>query len=176
MLWFALLSATFMFFGVLFVVVSVPPTPPDFMLLPVFAFVAVTTLAMSEVVPRMAYVTAAKNIQLETTEEAVADPGRSASDVLPFRETNLKLRKVASKPAEARRRALAIYQTQFILKMAMAEAVALFGFVVRFLGFPLVYALPFFVACWIAMLLRFPSLEKALVPFERALGVHVPRT
>jgi hypothetical protein len=68
-----------------------------------------------------------------------------------------------------------LYQTTFILKMAMAEAVALFGFVLHFVGFPLAYALPFFVVCWALMIARFPTLEKAIAPLEQATGVHIPR-
>jgi hypothetical protein len=114
-------------------------------------------------------------VKLETEDEAIADPNRQASDVLPFRETTTVMRKVAKDPKAARQRALMIYQTAFILKMALAESIALYGFILHFLGFPLTVALPFFGVCWILMLVRFPTLEKAIAPLEQALGIHIPR-
>jgi hypothetical protein len=174
-LWGALLLSTVLFLVVLLVIRPDPPEAPQPMLLPVLALAAVASAAFSEIVPRMNYRQAARNVKLETEDEAIADPNRHASDVLPFRETTTVMRKVAKDPKAARQRAFMIYQTAFILKMALAESIALYGFILHFLGFPLTVALPFFVVCWILMLVRFPTLEKALAPLEQALGVHIPR-
>src|SRR5438270_2782162 len=51
---------------------------------------------------------------------------------------------------------LALYNTAFLLGMALTESVALFGFVLAFQSFaPMIY-LPFFVVAWIGFILRFP--------------------
>jgi hypothetical protein len=174
-LWGALLFSTVLFLVLLLVIKPEPPEPPEPLMLPVLAVAALGSIVAREVIPRMNYRQVAARVKLETTEEPVADSARAASDVLPFRETTTVLRKVAKNPQAARQRALVIYQTVFILKMALAESVALYGFVLHFLGFPLLHALPFFGVCWVLMLTTFPTLEKAIAPLEQATGVHIPR-
>jgi hypothetical protein len=56
------------------------------------------------------------------------------------------------------------YLTSFILAMALAEAVAIYGMVLGFKGAPSSVVLPFFVGAWILMLIRFPT--------EAKLGEH----
>jgi hypothetical protein len=57
------------------------------------------------------------------------------------------------------------YMTSFILAIALAEAVAIYGLVLGFRGAPLNVVLPFFVGAWILMLIRFPT-EAKLAEFE----------
>lgn len=136
---------------------------------------AVAVLVASFVVPPLGLRQAAQHAKLEATQETVVDPARDGSDVLPYRETATVTRTVAAKPKQARTRALIAYQTSLILGMALSEAVALLGFVLHFVGFPLLWVLPFFLASWVSMALRFPTVEKVLGPFERAAGMHIPR-
>jgi hypothetical protein len=49
--------------------------------------------------------------------------------------------------------------------MAMAEAVALHGFVLWFLGFDFAYVIPLFLVSWVLMVGKFPRLPA----FEREL-------
>lgn len=174
-LWAALIASTVVFLVVLLVLRPAPPEPPPLMMFPGFAVTAVLLLVASVFVPRMTIRNAVLQSKPEVTEETIEDPARAASDVLPYRDTATLTRKVAKNPKKARRKALVIYQTSFILGMALSEAVALFGFVLHFLGFPLSWALPFFGACWISMALRFPTVERVLGPYERAAGLHIPR-
>lgn len=57
------------------------------------------------------------------------------------------------------------YVTSFILAMALAEAVAIYGLVLGFKGAPPSVVLPFFVGAWILMIIRFPT-EAKLAVFE----------
>jgi F0F1-type ATP synthase membrane subunit c/vacuolar-type H+-ATPase subunit K len=58
-----------------------------------------------------------------------------------------------------------LYVTSFILAMALAEAVAIYGMILGFKGAPPMVVVPFFVATWILMLIRFPT-EAKLADFE----------
>ncbi len=70
----------------------------------------------------------------------------------------------------ALRAAFPVYQTTLILGMALAESVALFGFVLVFLGEPLLTGAPFFVVAWGIMLSKAPSARGLVRAFERATG------
>jgi len=57
-------------------------------------------------------------------------------------------------------------QTPFILSMALAEAVALNGFVLWFTGFSLTQAIGFFVVCWVLMIAHFPNPARYVQTLE----------
>jgi hypothetical protein len=65
---------------------------------------------------------------------------------------------------------LAAYQTAAILGLALTEAVALFGFVLGFLGFAPTSFGPFFGAAWVVFVLRFPRATHPLGLLGPALG------
>jgi|SRR5215467_11804783 len=75
---------------------------------------------------------------------------------------------------DARRIALVLYMTPFILSLALSEAVALNGFALGFLGFGLTWSVPLFVASWMLLLVRFPTERAILSRFSRATGAQVP--
>ncbi|MGB5811274.1 MAG: hypothetical protein WBG86_12125 [Polyangiales bacterium] len=52
------------------------------------------------------------------------------------------------------------YLVRFILSMALAEAVAIYGLVLGLAGAPTRMVLPFFAVAWVLMLIRFPSREQ----------------
>jgi len=52
--------------------------------------------------------------------------------------------------------------------MALAESVALMGFVLWFLGFPFLYAAPMFAVCIALMLSKFPRLDFYEAQLETA--------
>jgi hypothetical protein len=51
--------------------------------------------------------------------------------------------------------------------MALAEAVALNGFVLWFLGFPLTQAIGFFIVCWVLMIAHFPNPARYVQVLEK---------
>jgi len=57
------------------------------------------------------------------------------------------------------------YQIGLILALAFAEAVAIYGMILGFQGAPNGVVLPYFVAAWVLMLIRFPT-ESKLAQFE----------
>jgi hypothetical protein len=173
-LWGAIFASVVMLLGMVLILKPAPLEPPEPVLFFALSAVAVAVLVASFVVPPLGIRQAVLRAKLEVTQETVVDPARG-SDVLPYRETATVTRKVAAKPKQARASALVAYQTSLILGMALSEAVALLGFMLHFLGFPLPWVLPFFLASWVSMALRFPTVEKVLGPFERAAGMHIPR-
>lgn len=166
-LWAALSFSTVLFFGMTFVVKPQPnPDLPPFFPL-ILAAAALGSAVASFVVPQLQLKAGLRNMKLALKEEA--DP--TASDVLP--SSAAPRRKVFADPNIALSQSVMLYQTNLILALALSEAVALFGFVLAFMGQPLVVYLPFFVVCWALMALRFPTPERAIGPVERAHGAHL---
>jgi len=52
------------------------------------------------------------------------------------------------------------YLTMLIVALALAESVAIFGFVLGLLGAPATVVVPFFAVAWILMVIRFPTKER----------------
>ncbi len=73
--------------------------------------------------------------------------------------------KPASEAKAPNRTAMNQYQSALILALALAEAVAIYGMVLGFQGAPAGVVLPYFVAAWILMLIRFPT-ESQLAKFQ----------
>jgi hypothetical protein len=73
-------------------------------------------------------------------------------------------------PVTAARRAAALGTTALILKMALAEAVSLNGFTLGFLGSPPSTFLPFFGVGLLLAVVRFPTVESFMRPFELVYG------
>jgi len=167
-LWGSLMASVCMIFGTLFVAKPPNPEPPEPMMAPAFAVVALMVAGASFFLPLNMKKTAFKNMKLPLEE--VSDT--EASDVLPYRDA--PKRRVFANPKEAARRAFMIYQTSTILECALSEAVGLFGFVLGFLGFPLPVFIPFFAVSLILMALRFPTVEKAFGPLERHFDAKLP--
>jgi hypothetical protein len=162
-LWGSLMASVCMILVVVFVAKNPNPQPPEPMMAPAFALVALMVAGMSFFLPANMKKTAFKNMKLELEE--VADTG--ASDVLPYRDA--PKRRVFANPKEAARRAFMIYQTSTILECALSEAVGL-----GFLGFPPPIFIPFFVVSLSLMALRFPTVNKAFGPMERHFDAKLP--
>jgi len=164
-LWFAITFSTVVFVGLLLFAAPQPAGPPQqFFLVPALAMAALTTIAVSFVLPAKTFQTAVANSRVEITE--VAD--QSSSDVLPYRDA--PRRRVFAKPADARRRAVVIFQTPFILKLALTESVALHGFALGWLGFPVAAWAPFFAVAWVLFALHFPTDHAVFGRFAQAKG------
>ena len=158
LLWAALLFSTVLMLVITYVAISgrgeaLTPAP---LLLPVLGVVAVLEANASVLVPKHLFAHSVKAAKLEVTELPVKER--------MFNESARRGRKFTDAKA-ARERMLPVAQTTFILGMAFAESVALFGLVLYFLGHPLEVALPFFFVCWALMFSKFPNLKK----FERQL-------
>lgn len=163
-LWGALFASTFVYLIVLFVVPPQASEPPELSLVIGMAVAAVGTAVTSLVVPRVAHAQALARHRLEVIERA--DTG--ASDILPYRDA--PKRRVFADPKAAESLAFATFNAPFLLSLAMAEATALVGFVLAFLGLPLPRALPFFGVAWVLMAVRFPTLRQVIGPVERFYG------
>lgn len=164
----ALFTATIVLLVVLLTVKLPDSGPQSPMLPPVLALVSLGVLAVSFVLPARQLAMGLAGSNLAITEEP--DPG--ASEVIPYRDA--PKRRVFADPQRAVARAFGLYVPKFILEMALSEAVALFGFVVGYLGHPPIMFLPFFALSWLAMAARFPTLGKVIGPLERAFDARLP--
>jgi F0F1-type ATP synthase membrane subunit c/vacuolar-type H+-ATPase subunit K len=59
------------------------------------------------------------------------------------------------------------YLLGLILSLAFAESVAILGLVLGFMGAPAAVVMPFFLATWILMIIRFPT-ERRLEAFNES--------
>lgn len=143
-LWAALVASVFIYGGVLFVVTgsaAAAGTPaPEPVLLYALAGSAVVTASASIFLPRMLLAQAVRRTPRPT-------PGA---------------------PRPAGDPAWGAYVTSFILGMALAESVAVFGFVLGFLRFPPAEVVPFFAVSLGLMLTRFPGTERVREELENA--------
>ena len=154
-LWGALFSSTVIYLVVVVVLraqgaeLAGTAAPPG--LAPVFALLAVVIAAVSIALPRKISRDALLRLELKVSERA--------ADERMFSEGKRRPRRF-SDPAEARERAFPVLQTAFILGMALAESIAIFGFTLLLMGLSLTVALPFFAVCWVLMVGRFPVVKK----------------
>ena len=166
-MWASLMFSVCIMLVVVFIVPHEPVSAPAFYV-PLFAAVALWCALLSFVLPKRMYVQGAKNqeIPLSPSQSFGGMPGGMFQDAGPAR-------KLPAHPDEARRHATVLFQTQFILSLALSEAVALFGFMLGHLGFSPVQFVPFFVVSLALMALRFPTEERIVAMFEAATGVYV---
>jgi len=164
-IWFALLASTFIYLVVMFVATPPRDAPPDQTMAMALAMVALTTAAISVLMPRMMFKKSISMMKLPTRE--LVDP--NASPIL--RDEAPKLRVYEDLNA-ARRAVTGRFFTPFILGMALSEAVAIYGLVLGFLGHPPSISLPFFVIAWILMLPRFPREDAVMRQVEEITGVR----
>jgi hypothetical protein len=167
-LWTALSFSTVFFVVLVTGFRPAPAGPPQAILLPAFAFIAIGMIVVSFVLPRVGYKTAVDNARPEITEVTDA----SASDVIPYRDA--PRRRVFAKPEEARRKAVVIFQTPFILGMALTESITLLGFTLGWLGHPMWAWAPFFAVGWELFALRFPTKQAVFGRFAEAKRAAFP--
>ena len=162
-IWAALLLSTLIY---LVVALVVPPESTEELgretsplMPPAFAALAVALAAASIAVPRRM----AKESLLQK-RFALVD---LAADKRMFSDAKGRARRFQDSGA-ARAEAFPALQTSFIVGMALAEAIALFGFVLLYLGFELSWGLPFFAVCWVLMAGRYPSPARLDQQLEEA--------
>ncbi|MGF1469104.1 MAG: hypothetical protein ACFCGT_23510 [Sandaracinaceae bacterium] len=147
LLWATLLYAVLPFF------LDVSAGSPGPVLVLAFAVAALGAAGVSVVLPTLMARRSLLAANLPVHE--VPDPNSSVS----FREHTPTIR-VFTRPEQALEKALGLQQVRLLVELSMAEAVAIFGFLVALLGAPWLYALPFFLLSWALFLPRFPTLTR----------------
>ncbi len=166
-LWAALLFSTLML-GVLPYVATLPDQPPNPILLPVFGAVALGQVVLGLVFPETAM---RKSLATRLTKLIVERPNPAAE--VTFREAAPPI-KAFDDPNVVWPQVFMIWQTSFILKMALAESVGLMGLVLPFQGFPREYTLPFVAVAVTLQIARFPTAAKIQAAVQKATGVELP--
>lgn len=148
-LWAALMGSPAMFLIVGYLVTKERQEvlTPDPILLPVLGAAALGSAVASVVLPQVLLKPALLALKLQLTDAPSVGPSRGRRRPRRFADADL-----------ARARLLMAVQTPFILGMALAESVALMGFVLWFQGFPFLHVAPTFVVSWGLMVSKFPRL------------------
>ena len=160
-LWAAMLASSTMFILVLvqFSLQGRKPPEPIGMLLPVLGVAALLCAALSVVVPKLHLARSLRSRQL-AVEDRPADERMFADE--PRRA------RVFVDPKAALTQASAAYQAAVLLGLALAESLAAYGFMVVFLGFSWVYAVPFFAVCWVLMASKIPTERAPVTALQNA--------
>lgn len=157
-LWFAIFGSTVMFLVVGLTVIQERSdmSEPNAILLPVIGLSAVAAAGLSLIVPRQVLRRSLRALGLRTQE--------LPREELMFNDGKRHKKRFVD-PAEARSRLMLPVQKSVILGLALAESVALHGFLLWFLGFGFAIGLGLFALSWVLMLAQFPKLEV----YEREL-------
>lgn len=168
-LWFALLTAQGVFAGVSLLRPTnlQAPAPAVFLSL---AAVAMVSGALSFVIPRRAYRTAALGAKV------VVRDGPSAVQQLALEagfRTAAPVLKVFDDTTAARRAAYRSAMSSFILSLALSESVGIHGLAAAWMGVPLIQTAPFYAVAVVLVAMRFPTEAKVIADFEAARGAHM---
>src|SRR5688572_12562121 len=158
-LWFSILSAT-----VVFLVLPVSQSDPASgatLFLPL-TLAAVGCGIASVILPVHLFKSGLKRLKIPTVE--VEDPARAFGSITPKR-------RAFRDPDLAEHAAFGVYRTSLTLGLVLAESIALDGFVLKFLAAGTKSVIPFFVASWLLILVRFPRRSAVMGPLERAYGI-----
>lgn len=160
-LFFALLSSNVVFVGI---ALTAPPAlePPDPIMLFTLIAVSIMTLGVSFVLPLNLEKKGLAGLSLPIEAHAEADPNVPTS----FAKHNTSRR--FADPKAALFRALGVTMTPFILRMALREAIGIYGLMLAMLGHPLAHALPFLAVSFATQALEFPRLSRVADALEAA--------
>lgn len=162
-LWFALLPSNFVFAALLTNGFAARQRTPDVgAMSAVFGALALGIAVLAFVLPARLFAKAIAAMRIDVAEEAGETPGG-------FRQAAVVTRRIAH-PTEALLAALARWQPAFIVGMALAESISLFGFVLGFLGAPPTTYFAFIATGLTIMLLKFPQIGTVKSAVERASG------
>jgi len=167
-LWGAMLGSIGMYLVVLLLVRKQQSSgaAPTVMIV-VLAVISLGLTTASVVLPRHLFRKVVAKQDLPIKEEPL--PGAFGQ----YREGSATQR-VFAKPKKAFDRALTLYNTPFVLGCALGEAVAVFGFVLGFLGAPLEIAAVFFAVGAIAIGEKYPSIASITKQLEAAKDAKMP--
>lgn len=142
--------------------------PPQQLFLTWLGFSAVLEAAASIVLPSILLPRAFARFDAKTVKRR-APPGESAMfGVAPGTQ------RVFKRPKRALRMGLACYQPSFIVGLALGESVAIDGIMLSKLGFPASDCLPFVVAGFMLVAVRYPVEKRILALIERHGGARFP--
>jgi hypothetical protein len=140
-----------------------PPRPAFHVTMAIgLAPVALAVAVLSVLLP-------ARVLRLALREQSIPVTDQRGESIGTFQESAPMLHVIAD-PEGAVLGAWPRYQSALIIGMALAEAVALFGLLLAYLGAPLAVWTPFFVVCFALMATKFPRLETLTRAIERATG------
>ncbi|MFO0649586.1 MAG: hypothetical protein U0326_25355 [Polyangiales bacterium] len=145
---------------------------PESSFIAAITVVALVVAALSVVMPKLLFPQMARGRArlLISEDRAITDQGQHG-----FRDVaSSVLTRTFNDPVAAENAAFGVYFTRLILELALAEAVANFGFVLAFLGLGLKSTAPFFAVALVLQLARYPTRDTVLRAFEDALGARFP--
>lgn len=125
-------------------------------LLPALSVTAIGFAVASVVVPAAVLRTSLLGLKLSVTDSPSPGPSRGRRRARRFVDSDA-----------ARASSLSAAQPSFVMGLAMAESVALVGFVLWFLGFELMMVAPLFGVSWAVLLSKFPRLAQFEAVLER---------
>lgn len=165
-LWTALLLSIGIYAAILIIpLMPLPQTPQNPIMLYAIAPVALIVAVVSFILPAQMYRQAALRNAPKTIEQSIQDDSFSAA----YRNAPpTQTKKYFADTKAAQQSAFAVFMTPFILRLALSESIALFGFTLGFLGFPALHVAPFFILSVILFILRFPTQNAVFRPFEEA--------
>ena len=140
---------------------------PDSAMVFALALAAAGSAVTSFLLPRHLHRVGLAQAELEVEE--VPDPDASVM----FRDQTPTIRVFAA-PEAARRKARQLFFTPFILRLALAEAIAVYGLVLGMQGASWGTVLPFFVACWAIFAVSSPRRTWIYGALERARDARFP--
>jgi hypothetical protein len=157
-LWGSLTASTVIFAGLALGVPHNVPRPMELQVQWALVFLALVVAIVSFVLPARTYSNA-----LQSRKAEVAQPEPMAGFVAGQGARFVH-------PGKAAGQAVVLWQTPFILSMALSEAVTLLGFIIAWSGGALAVAGPLMAAGTLLAAVRFPTLARMLGPYERAHG------
>jgi len=168
-LWFALFASPAFFIAVLALQASRQVQRVDFEMSPqtqavLYAALSVAIATTSVVLPHRQLLMSIRRLNLRVEDQVGEQVGS-------FRES-APVRRVVADPEAAVRAAMPSFQSTFIVGMALAEAVALFGLLFGYVGNPPLWCAPFFIVCWALMASKFPRVTQITGAIEAATGAE----
>jgi hypothetical protein len=164
-LWMALVisSLLFLFIVTSHLVQSPDPMPPQ--MPEMFGALAFGIAIISIVLPARGLDMGLRSMDV-TIENDVGEPIGSFREAAP-------VERFIAKPHDTVLAAFPRYQTPFILGMALAESINLFGFVLGFMGAPPSAYAPFFALGLALMMWKFPRLSILTSALERVKDAKI---
>lgn len=167
-IWAALMGSVVLFGVLCFVITPQSGQQAELVLLIGIGVSAVAEAVVSFVLPANALKAAFTHFEAETAEEPVPTDESSMFGGEP------RTQKVFTHPGKVFKKALVKFQTPFILSIALSEAVGLNGFVLAQIGFEPKFFLPFVVAGFVLIAVRYPTEDRIVALLESHTGVRFP--
>lgn len=159
-LWAALLASTFVYLAVIRIAAHPAENPPPNLIPIVLAATSIAIVVASYLLPTVVLRRAIQALDLPIEEAKMF--GDQPAGTRIFRD-----------PAAARTKAQPALQSATILRLALREAIALYGVVLAFMGYDFRVYIGFFVIAWLLMLEAFPREAAEDAAIEAACGAKL---